>query len=998
MVVRLMGDGTDYQSMLGEAQSATQAATSAIMAGGKSIEGISTSIRGFATAAVQSLAALGAVNWLKGALHSFQEQASVERQLTNIMEINGRQVETLMGQYQEFASAIQQTTTVADEQALALIKQAELFGVTGDAAMRAAKNAIALAAVHGGEAGGFVRQTAMLEQGKLGRLSMLLGMGELEEGTDKVAAAQEKLAKMFQFAQKESQSLGGQIKQLKNFYDDLMEDFGKVISEFTKPMRLEIIDRLKDAIDWVKSWSDQAKLAVVAGAGIVAGILAIGPAIAAIKFVGAALLAPLIAVGGVIASLGPLLIPIGIAIGAVVLLIKGWINHMGGLKATWDAMRAAAGVAWDYIVKKAMQFWNWIQPAITYLEELWTAMWTRTFAAAQVAWEYTKQAVSAFWDWVKPILQALWSLTKAVFEVAWQVAQEAWEIIKPILEAWWELTLEMFQSIWDTVVEVWTAIVGDTEVTWTDIGDMIRDSILFAEFVLRNFKDVAAFVWTAVQLGAVVLFNEIEYFFVTELPAWLGWFGHNFVAVFVDVFNYIGTVSQNFFDNFTGIFGRIADAFIDFLDDPSEGITINTEGIWTPLETGFRSSLQALPDIAAREMGELEAQLREEFAAQGGALAASWEEFRAMRLFEFGLDPEELDEATTRAERAGLQIGNAMGKGKHKGAEKWDAALLGSAEATFRIQAFRDSVERGGREETHVAGMDRLTGSTDRIGDMLAPGMTPGSIFVHDTHCEAILEDILVALENPAPMFGMNNNFEIPQFADLEESAVNAIDELKEELKQSIRQLTEDAHKFLDEMRESTVSLLDRAGTALEEFKDSLVSAVEAVQESMTTGIDSITESVTGFIDSGSESVNAFLDQTRDALVEGFNTIATGADESMRDLGTTLGETADRNLTRTTDAVIRIIDTVGQALTDIVTALRDIINANPAVRASRWVNDLLGPAGGPAPAAPAQQPVINDGHAEDWRALLTILREANTLLTEIRNRPPVIFEGADLEE
>ena len=59
MVVRLLGDGSDYKKMLDQAQQSSQQAAQQVEAASKRIEGMSNGLQGFASAATSALAAMG---------------------------------------------------------------------------------------------------------------------------------------------------------------------------------------------------------------------------------------------------------------------------------------------------------------------------------------------------------------------------------------------------------------------------------------------------------------------------------------------------------------------------------------------------------------------------------------------------------------------------------------------------------------------------------------------------------------------------------------------------------------------------------------------------------------------------------------------------------------------------------------------------------------------------------------------------------------------------
>lgn len=213
------------------------------------------------------MTSLGAKAWLQQALGEWQEAETTLMKLTAALEVNGRQVNVLVADYQDFASEMQKVTTMGDDAVLSLIQQAENFGLTGEAAKRATQNVI------GAQAAGIpasIRMMAMLEQGNTQMLGRILpGLRGIKDESERAAKAQEMLAKMFKVAEAEAKSSAGQMTQLKNNYGDLMEQFGKIVAEGIKP----VVDSLNFLSLMMQSLDPTVKTALVTVAGLTAGFL-----------------------------------------------------------------------------------------------------------------------------------------------------------------------------------------------------------------------------------------------------------------------------------------------------------------------------------------------------------------------------------------------------------------------------------------------------------------------------------------------------------------------------------------------------------------------------------------------------------------------------------------------------------------------------------------------------------------------------------------------------
>lgn len=629
LVVRMSGEAGEYMKMLSDAQQSVQDTASQVQQSADRIEGISSSIRGFAGTAASALASLGATNWLRKAFGEFTGAEDAIVRLSATLKVNKRDVQTLLPSYTEFASSIQRQTIISDESVLSLLRQAETFKLTGSSAISASEKAIALSASITGSAQSseqYMRVAAMMEKGNFKQafqMRRMLGpLRETKDLTEFTAKAQEMMASGMEIARAEAQTSSGTIKTLNNAYSDLMEEFGKVVADGIKP----VVEGLRELVAWFQSLSPEAKTTIVILAGLVAGFLALGPAVAVI---------------GLIA--GTVFNPIVIAIGLVGVAVALFINQVGGVSEAWDMVREGASIAWDWITGRVNEFLAFIKPVTDALVSFWNTAWGMIQEGAIASWEF----LTGLWD--------------------------------------------DFATV---VGDIFDGIGVNASAVWTWIRDTIRDAILFAEFTLKNFGQVAEHVWTLTKLGAVSLFNTILFFFTDQVPAFLAWFGENWATVIIDVFNFTETVFSNLGENIWSIFKNLP-GLIAGTTDWSE--------VWTPLTEGFEATTKALV-VPERVMGELETQLAKQAAAQGLALGEDFEAFRQGKIQEFAQDTEaampenQKKEMENEAQKTGAEIGSAMGKGLNKEVKRLDAVLFGSAEALERVEAFEAMMRGAGTD------------------------------------------------------------------------------------------------------------------------------------------------------------------------------------------------------------------------------------------------------------------------------------------------------------
>ena len=248
------------------------------------------------TAVFKLIQAYAGMRVMRQAFHNFAEAKTIGIQLNATLEANGRNVEQLTKRYKAFAEEMERVTTAEDDAVLKMLQTAEMMGLTGAKAERAVKNAIALASTKGGSGESYVRQTALLEKGSIGRLSRLLGIstedtgqGVLDDETGemlyknsaKVAEAQKILAKMFTVANKEIDTNSGMIKVLSRDYGNMLEDFGELIAEGVRPF-LEV---LKEIIAFFRQLPPEIKAVLTAISAMTIGWLTLKGALAGLSLI-----------------------------------------------------------------------------------------------------------------------------------------------------------------------------------------------------------------------------------------------------------------------------------------------------------------------------------------------------------------------------------------------------------------------------------------------------------------------------------------------------------------------------------------------------------------------------------------------------------------------------------------------------------------------------------------------------------------------------------------
>lgn len=199
------------------------------------------------------------------------------------------------------------------------------------------------------------------------------------------------------------------------------------------------------------------------------------------------------------------------------------------------------------------------------------------------------------------------------------------------------------------VAEVLTSILapslestGGLLQTWSDWATQAIDTVTntviagltMAEVIFNNFGAVVGLVFDTIKLKYETYRADTEHLFVTTIPAYLTWFGNNFFNIIETAFNAVYTVISNQIT-------AIGDAFKAFWDFIASGGSTDLLGQLGDIAgrsylDGFESSIEDLPNVAARAMTATEKALQNSIGATAGKLAEEYESKLAARTVKIG--------------------------------------------------------------------------------------------------------------------------------------------------------------------------------------------------------------------------------------------------------------------------------------------------------------------------------------------------------------------------
>ncbi|MEA3431317.1 MAG: hypothetical protein U9R01_01375 [candidate division WOR-3 bacterium] len=199
------------------------------------------------------------LQWGEQLVTLFDKQIQAEKKLGAAIRANGGDVETILADYKQWASELQNISTVGDETTLKMLQVAQSMGVTGDNAKTAVKEAIALGKAMGMSEESAIRYTAALQDGNSTMLARYLpSLRSIDDEAGRTAKAHELLGNMFSQVTTEAQQGLGPAKQLSNAYGDMQEELGELIVN-TDVYRDSIkiaTARVKDATDALTAFNE----------------------------------------------------------------------------------------------------------------------------------------------------------------------------------------------------------------------------------------------------------------------------------------------------------------------------------------------------------------------------------------------------------------------------------------------------------------------------------------------------------------------------------------------------------------------------------------------------------------------------------------------------------------------------------------------------------------------------------------------------------------------
>jgi phage-related protein len=532
------------------------------------------------------------------------------------------------------------------------------------------------------------------------------------EGFDGLTADMGKSATASEQASTQTQGAAGSMQR----FDEAMTNLQLVIGGKLLPALTPLIDFLANLINGFSNLSPEVQGGIAIFGVLATVFLSVGGPI--LMLVG---LFPLIASGfGIVAAaVGPILLPLGLIIGAIVGLKMAWDNNLLGMR---DVITQFWTNTVQPFLNTAIQMFTIALPqALAALQAIWTTVWNAIVSFVQPILAGIFTELSKFWTEISPKLVEVWNfLSGTVFPIAM-------ETIGGILNFGMTFITTLFSNTWNGIVTllsgVWTMIQGIVQTVWAIVENIIKLGLAVVtgdwEGAWQAIQDLFKGVWDGITTFLQGAWTTLKGIIDTGLgilktiwDTFWNWAGGFITTSWNNIVSFINTGITN-----------AKNAIQGFID----GAKTTWETFWNNVGTFLSTTWNGIVETVKTKLGEIQTfisglpkQLWDTLTSVGssiisgiieglkGAAGAVWEWLKGMlggmvdgvKNF-FGIkSPSRL-----MAEQVGAPIAQGIGIGIGEGWGAIDAALLENSEGVVDKMA---AVAEGapGAAEKAIGGND----------------------------------------------------------------------------------------------------------------------------------------------------------------------------------------------------------------------------------------------------------------------------------------------------
>ena len=363
------------------------------------------------------------------AMDAYMIQSAAETKLTEIYRTRMGVTKEVAQATIDYAGALQQQGVIGDEVLLSGAQQLATFAKypgTINSLLPAMGNLLAqqkgvnATAQDATQIGNLMGKVLQGQTGALKRVGITFT--EAQEKVLKYGTEEEKAAMLAQVITDNVGNMNkvmaetpeGKIQQMKNAFGDMAEQIGAtlapVLADLANWISTNLMPKLQSLIEWFQGNPVAAKVIVA-----VAGILAVGGPL-------------LILIGTLISSIGtimgilPLLAgPAGIVIAVIAAVIAIGI----ALYKNWDTIKAKAGEIKDWIVEKWNALKEGVTNAVNALKQGVSNAWNAIKSTASSVWNGIKSTITSIVNGIKSTVTSIWNGIKSATTSAWNAVKTA---------------------------------------------------------------------------------------------------------------------------------------------------------------------------------------------------------------------------------------------------------------------------------------------------------------------------------------------------------------------------------------------------------------------------------------------------------------------------------------------------------------------------------------------------------------------------------------------
>lgn len=363
------------------------------------------------------------------AMDAYMIQSAAETKLTEIYRTRMGVTQQAAQATIDYANALQKQGVIGDEVLLSGAQQLATFAQypgTINSLLPAMGNLLAqqkgvnATAQDATQIGNLMGKVLQGQTGALKRVG--ISFTEAQEQVLKYGTEEEKAAMLAQVITENVGNMNkvmaetpeGKIQQMKNAFGDMAEQIGAtlapVLADLANWISTNLMPKLQSLLEWFQGNPVAAKIIVA-----VAGILAVGGPL-------------LILIGTLISSIGTIMgiLPMLAGPAGIVIAVIAAIIAIGVLLyQNWDTIKAKAGEIKDWIVEKWNALKEGVTNAVNALKEGVSNAWNAIKSTASSVWNGIKSTITSIVNGIKSTVTSIWNGIKSATTSAWNAVKTA---------------------------------------------------------------------------------------------------------------------------------------------------------------------------------------------------------------------------------------------------------------------------------------------------------------------------------------------------------------------------------------------------------------------------------------------------------------------------------------------------------------------------------------------------------------------------------------------